>query len=262
MREALQAALQHGVFGYELPTPRTQGDSGLGECFRLYGWEVSPEAVVPTPGIVAGFKNAARAFCTAERGVVVQPPVYPPFLDRCTRQWNGPKYRPPGALWWRGHVIHYELDWDAFETGFLQVRPSQGCCCFATRTIPPGVCMHGRIWSEWLKPACGTDTVICSDEIHSELLLGGRSAPTHGGIEVPKWPKRTITLVVIQQDLQCRGTVLWVCDYPGCRVYAASYCKALERGPHLHVKQPWTDRCPRRLWVGHARIGWPISVPI
>ncbi len=79
IRKALQCTLEHGVFGYESPT-RELRETVAARMQALYGWQVAPEAVVATPGVVAGFTAAAHTLCTAGQGILVQPPVYPPFL--------------------------------------------------------------------------------------------------------------------------------------------------------------------------------------
>ncbi len=79
--DALQAALEHGILGYEMPS-RSLFESVAARMDRLYGWKIEPEMVVATPGIVSGFNAAARAVCAAGDGILMQPPVYFPFL-RC-----------------------------------------------------------------------------------------------------------------------------------------------------------------------------------
>ncbi len=77
--EALRRAVEHGIFGYEFPTKELR-ETVAARMEKLYGWQVSPEMVVATPGVIAGFNAAARTVCTAGQGILVQPPVYPPFL--------------------------------------------------------------------------------------------------------------------------------------------------------------------------------------
>ncbi len=229
VREALQAALQHGVFGYELPT-RALKETVANRMFRLYGWEVSPEAVVPTPGIVAGFKNAARAFCTAERGVVVQPPVYPPFLD-VARDSGTVQIQAPWRSVARGHVIHYELDWDAFEQAFTgETKPGMLLLCHPHN--PTGG-MYARADLDRIAETClRHDTVICSDEIHSELLLGGSRHQPMAALS-PEVAKRTITLVSSSKTFNVVGLFCGFAIIPDAEL-RRSYCKALERAA-LHV---------------------------
>src|SRR5262245_52852163 len=78
VRKALQTALGHGVLGYEFPQKHTL-QTVAGRMDRLYGWQVDPDWIVATPGVVSGFNIAARAVCIEGDGVLVQPPVYHMF---------------------------------------------------------------------------------------------------------------------------------------------------------------------------------------
>jgi cystathionine beta-lyase len=113
VRRALQAAVEHGIFGYDQIT-RELRQLIASRMEKLYQWQVSPESIVPTPGVIAGFTAATRTVCSAGEGVLIQPPVYPPFLSvhshaglisqqaqlRCVEQ---------------GHLIRYEIDWDVLQ---------------------------------------------------------------------------------------------------------------------------------------------------
>ena len=80
VQDALRSAVEHGIFGYEFPTKELR-ETVASRMDRLYGWRVSPDMVVATPGVIAGFNAAARTVCTEGKGILVQPPVYPPFLS-------------------------------------------------------------------------------------------------------------------------------------------------------------------------------------
>ena len=77
---ALRRAVERGIFGYESPTKELR-ETVAARMEDLYSWQVSPEMVVAMPGVVAGFNAAARTVCTAGQGILIQPPVYPPFLS-------------------------------------------------------------------------------------------------------------------------------------------------------------------------------------
>lgn len=229
VRKALRAAIDHGVFGYEMPGPALK-KTVAERMTRLYGWEVSPEAVVATPGVVAGFKNAARAVCTPARGVVVQPPVYPPFLgvaaDSGTVQVQAP-WRPVAS----GHVIRYELDWNALGKAFSgDAKPGMMLLCHPHN--PTGG-TYGRRDLERIAEIClRHDTVICSDEIHSELLLGGSQHQPMAALS-PEIAKRTITLVSSSKTFNLVGLFCGFAIIPDPEL-RRRFVKALDRAA-LHV---------------------------
>ena len=46
---------------------------------RRNGWHIDREWIDFTPGVVAGFVFALRALSAEGDGIVIMPPVYPPF---------------------------------------------------------------------------------------------------------------------------------------------------------------------------------------
>ncbi len=79
IQKALRDAVAHGIYGYEFPSKELR-ETVAARMDNLYGWKVSPDMVVATPGVIAGFTAAAKTVCSAGQGILVQPPVYPPFL--------------------------------------------------------------------------------------------------------------------------------------------------------------------------------------
>src|SRR5512147_2731247 len=77
---ALQERVAHGVFGYpgELPGLRSAVVDWL-EC--RHGWQVQPEWLVFIPGVVTGINLAAQTMVGKGEAILIQPPVYMPFLD-------------------------------------------------------------------------------------------------------------------------------------------------------------------------------------
>ena len=79
IRRALGAAVDRGDVSYTHP-------AGLPEAFagyaaRTYGWDVDPADVHVVPEVMAGIVEVLRATEEPGGGVVINPPVYPPFFD-------------------------------------------------------------------------------------------------------------------------------------------------------------------------------------
>ena len=75
----LKKRVEHGIFGYTYPPPELMNI--LQERMQtLYNWEVRPEWLVLTPGVVSGLNLFCHAFSKQSQNVVVQTPVYPPIL--------------------------------------------------------------------------------------------------------------------------------------------------------------------------------------
>jgi cystathionine beta-lyase len=192
VRDALRATIEHGIFGYELPT-RKLTETVARRMERLYGWRVTPEMVLATPGIVAGFKAAARAVCKPGEGVLVQPPVYHPFLEVPDHTGTVGQFAPLRQVN-EGHTLRYEIDWPAFESG-LNSNGTRTAMFLLCHPHNPTGKIYSRSDLERMAEVClRNDAVICSDEIHSELLLGGARHLPLAAIS-PEIARRSITLV-------------------------------------------------------------------
>src|SRR4249919_581733 len=75
---AIHGMLDRGVLGYEFIQPHTR-EVVARRMERLYDWQVDPDWVVATTGVVSGFNIAARAICQPGDGVLIHTPVYNMF---------------------------------------------------------------------------------------------------------------------------------------------------------------------------------------
>ena len=77
---ALHSAVEHGIFGYS----ETKGGyyDAVSAWFRKrFSWEIKPEWLVKTPGVVYALAMAVRALTEPGDSVLIQPPVYYPFFS-------------------------------------------------------------------------------------------------------------------------------------------------------------------------------------
>lgn len=230
VREVLHATIDHGVFGYELPSPKL-AQVVAARMQRLYGWAVAPEAVVATPGIVAAFKAAARAVCQPGEGVLVQPPVYHPFLETPENTGTIGQHAPLRQVN-EGHTLRYEIDWAAFEAGVNSQGARTGMFLLCQPHNPTGQ-IYTRTELERMAEIClRNKVVICSDEIHSELLLGGaRHVPM--ATVAPEVAQQTITLVSASKTFNVVGLFCGFAIIPDAEL-RARYRKVLQNAA-LHV---------------------------
>lgn len=223
---ALKKAVEHGVLGYELPS-KALLETVARRMERLHGWKVDPDWIVAVPGIVAGFHVAARAFCTERKGYLIQPPVYNEFYTLKTglglRQYEAPLVESSS-----GNILRYDVDWDAFAK---QVKKA-GMFLLCNPHNPVG-----RIYSQAeLRRMAGLcldhGAVIVSDEIHSELLLGGATFFPMANVSKAV-ALRTVTLVSPSKTFNVPGLACGfaIIPNPGLR---AAYARVVEH-MRLHV---------------------------
>jgi len=194
--QALQQRVAHGVFGYCL-APSELREVIVERLARLYGWLVSAEDLVFTPGVVPGFNLAARAVASPGEGMLVQTPVYPPILHapaNCGLAANEMELtrRPDGQ---------YEIDFDLFAAAITE-RTRVFLLCNPHNPV-------GRVFRrdelERLAELClRHDIVICSDEIHCDLLFSGSQHIPIASL-APEIADRTITLMAPSKTFNIAG---------------------------------------------------------
>ncbi len=200
--DALHAALKQGVLGYEIPS-RALFETVAARMDSLYGWKIEPEMVVATPGVVSGFNAAARTVCAAGEGVLMQPPVYFPFLSvheniGLTRQFA------PLVKKTDGNILHYEIDFEAFEGAISSGDARTRLFLLCNPHNPTGDAFTTEQLSRLAEICMHNDVLICSDEIHSELLLGDtRHVPI--ATLAPEIEEKTITLIAPSKTFNTAG---------------------------------------------------------
>jgi cystathionine beta-lyase len=165
VRRALEKRVAHGVFGYGAPWPGLV-DSLLGYLESAYGWRVEASWLVWLPGLVTGINVAVRSACVENNdaaGILTCTPVYPPFLSAPK---NGAQPLRTAAL------AQTDGRWT------MDIAALEAACIPGTKLL---LLCHphnpvGRCWSraELLQVAdfaASHDLLVCSDEIHCDLIL-------------------------------------------------------------------------------------------
>lgn len=194
--EALHERVNHGVFGYETSSQELKGliVERLG---RLYDWHVEPDAIAFVPGIVTGFNVAIRGLVGPDQGVLIQTPVYGPILHAA--QTAG--VRAQSMALTPEADGRYGIDLDRFaqtitdETRlFLLCNPHNPV---------------GRVWTRdellMMAESClHHDTIICSDEIHCDLIYNGHRHIPIASLS-PEIEARSITLMAPSKTFNIAG---------------------------------------------------------
>lgn len=210
--EALSARVGHGVFGYARPVSSTL-DAIVESFSARYRWQVDPSWIVWLPGIVCGLNVAARAFAGDGDEVLSLSPIYPPFTTAPRNQGRVPRSAP---LALSSAARRWEIDWDALERA---VTPRTKLLLFCHPHNPVA-----RVWSrgevERIAAFCARhDLVICSDEIHCDLLLEPGAEHEPFAVAVPGESGRLATFMAPSKtfNIPGLGTSFAIISDPGLR---------------------------------------------
>ncbi|MEW6030373.1 MAG: MalY/PatB family protein [Chloroflexota bacterium] len=195
---ALRSQVNHGVLGYEMLS-KALNETIAGRMEELYKWKVDPESIVYTAGVNNGYNIAARILCDSRKGYLIQTPVYNEFLE--TEIKTGvPQRTAPLAKKVSGSRIGYEVDFDALSREVK--RTGMFLLCHPHNPV-------GHIYSRGelrrMAEVCiENKAVIVSDEIHSELLLGGAKFTPTAGLS-QEIAQQTITLISASKAFNVPG---------------------------------------------------------
>ncbi|MBI5876229.1 MAG: putative C-S lyase [Chloroflexi bacterium] len=188
--EAIQARVQHPIFGYEWPLDARVKQVICERMARLYDWVIEPEQIVFLPDLVVGFNLVTRAVGAPGDGVLVQTPLFGPILKAPANQGRVLQSAPL-RLVTQGSTVRYEIDFDVFEAAitprtrlFILCHPHNP----AGRDFTPDELRRMAAICE------RRNIVICSDEVHADLLLGGTQHTPIATI-APEVARRTVTLM-------------------------------------------------------------------
>lgn len=196
---ALHERVAHGVFGYGAP-PTVLTETLCTRMADLYQWAVKPEEIVYLPGLVCGLNVACRAIGESGDEVLVQTPVYPPFLAAPGNQGRRLVTVELMAESCEDR-LYYTFD-DAAFTAAIGPRTRLFMLCHPHNPVGRA---FDRVELNRLADLCERyDLTICSDEIHCDLLLDGRRHVPLATLG-PEIARRCITLMAPSKTFNIPG---------------------------------------------------------
>ncbi|WP_147198450.1 PatB family C-S lyase [Pantoea sp. MBD-2R] len=160
--DALKQRVEHGIFGYG-SSPVELADAIMMRMAERYQWQIKAEWLVFLPGVVSGLNIAVRAFTDAHQGTIAPTPIYPPFRSAAKlanrRQINAPLQLEDRR--WVIRLDELEAQMDGNEKLLMLCNPQN----------PGGTVYRREELEEQLSFAQRHDLIVCSDEIHCDLLL-------------------------------------------------------------------------------------------
>ena len=163
--EALRRRTEHGIFGYT-HLPQEYYAAVCGWFSRRYGWQIDPQTILYTSGVVPAVSVTLKAVARPGDKVLVMTPVYNCFFSSIRNMECTAEQIP--LTWTRDG---YRIDFEALERAAADPSASVMLLC---NPHNPG----GRVWTrDELRHAgeiCLRHGVfVVSDEIHCDLTFNG-----------------------------------------------------------------------------------------
>lgn len=161
--EGLKKYLDNNILGYALPT-KEYTDSVCNWMKKRHNWDVKPEWIVQSAGVVGSFYSAIKAFTEPGDGVIIMTPCYYPFYS--AMELNDRKVVKNPLI---NNGDRYVIDFEDFEEKARD--PKNKILLFCSPHNPVG-----RVWEkeelERIADICLKNNVlIISDEIHFDLVM-------------------------------------------------------------------------------------------
>lgn len=169
VEESIQKRAAHPIFGYTDVSDDLYEKISWWQTTR-HQYSVKKEEVSFYSGVVAAIGVTIRALTNPGEGIVIQEPVYYPFRREIEAN-NRIVFN--NKLIDREGTGYYEIDFDDLEKQLSNPTVTMMVLCSPHNPV-------GRVWTKAELEKIGTlcvenSVVLVSDEIHSDLILGGTS---------------------------------------------------------------------------------------
>jgi cysteine-S-conjugate beta-lyase len=163
VREALQKRMDHPIYGYT-NRPEPFFEAIINWLKKRFDWKVEPSWLEFSPGVVPNLGLAVQAYTNPGDGVIIQPPVYPPFFG-VVCDFGRQVIENPLINTGTGYV----MDFDNLEKVAADPRTKLLLLCHPHNPV-------GRVWTPEELIRMGeiclrNNIIVISDEIHCDLTL-------------------------------------------------------------------------------------------
>ena len=177
VQDAVKAMHEHGIYGYYGDETEYRAAIQWWMVTR-HGWDLNPDHIFSTHGLVNGISMCLDAFTTPGDGIVLFTPVYHAFAR--VIKAGGREVVECELVNTDGR---YELDFDAYDA---QMTGNETLLILCSPHNP-----SGRVWTKGELQAVAAfakrhDLILVSDEIHHDIIYPGQAhipMATIAGIE-------------------------------------------------------------------------------
>lgn len=162
--DALKKRINHGIFGYS-NTPNKLIENIIMNIKKRYEWDIKPEWIILLPGVVTGLNICVRAFTKKQERTIAPIPIYPPF-KYASKYFQKDQINAPLIINKKRWVMDLKND------NFLsKINGKEKLFMLCNPQNPGGTVYRKNELKEHLNFAKKNDLIVCSDEIHSDLIL-------------------------------------------------------------------------------------------
>lgn len=193
--DALQKQVNHGVFGYGQIDGEIK-DVIISFAKENYNWEFEKSSLVFTSGVVASM-NIVCNMLHEKQSVITNTPIYPYFVS-IPKSMN----KNVATVSMKNINNRWIFDFDEFES-----KIDSSCkLIFLCNPYNPGgtVFTKDELFSIG-EIAIKHDLIICSDEIHADLIIDGNAKHVPIASINEEIAKRTITLMAPSKTFNIAG---------------------------------------------------------
>jgi len=163
--DALVERARHGIYGYTDKTDAYYA-AVVDWMARRQGWQIAPEWICTTPGVVPALNLLVRTFVAPGEKVLIQPPVYHPFFYAIRNNRAGLVANP--LTYENGD---YVMDYADLEDKARDPGLKMAILCSPHNPV-------GRVWTRDELARYGEicrehHVLVVSDEIHGDLIYRG-----------------------------------------------------------------------------------------
>jgi cystathionine beta-lyase len=163
--EALHKRVDHSIFGYAVPDDELI-DVVVTRLWERYKWKIRPSWIVWLPGLVPALNAACRAYGDDGDEVLTFTPVYPPFLSA-----PGFSRKKLKEIPLRREENRFTFDYKRLKQ---EISPRSKIFLLCSPHNPVGRRFSQQELQSVAEICLRNDIVICSDEVHCDLILDGR----------------------------------------------------------------------------------------
>lgn len=168
----------HSVYAYNTRDRAPFSQAIIDWVRRRHDWNIEKEWIVQAPGVVPAIILSILALSKPGDGIIIQPPVYPPFFASIKDNHRNIVENPLIS-----HNGYYEMDFADLEQKLANPDNKLLLLCSPHNPV-------GRVWTrdelDRVYQLCQTYQVdVLSDEIHSDLVYGGHKHTVFASLGTP-----------------------------------------------------------------------------